>query len=40
VLQQWRAHDAASQALTSAWHWPDESLLQSLRDDVPALTLR
>ncbi len=40
VLQRWRAHDEASQDLQATWHWPHETLLQALREEVPGLSLR
>ena len=40
VLQRWRAHEGAASDLAAAWHWPAPELLQALRADMPALSLR
>jgi pyruvate formate lyase activating enzyme len=40
VLQRWQPFDDSTPDLVASWHWPDEALLQALRQDMPALTLR
>ncbi|MDP1901457.1 MAG: anaerobic ribonucleoside-triphosphate reductase activating protein [Rubrivivax sp.] len=40
VLQRWQPFDEASADLVASWHWPLPALLEQLRSDIPALTLR
>lgn len=40
VLQRWRAHEGATEGPSMQWRWPNEALLDRLRDEGPALALR
>jgi pyruvate formate lyase activating enzyme len=41
VLQAWQERaDALDQGLSACWRWPHDSVLQALRQDLPALLLR
>ncbi|WP_088283113.1 anaerobic ribonucleoside-triphosphate reductase activating protein [Ideonella sp. A 288] len=40
VLQQWRAHEGASELPSMPWRWPAEALLDRLRAEGPPLALR